>query len=486
MKIGITHRLFLAILAAAGLAVIGMFLIMQWNIERGFRRYVVSQEQAQLTRLAERLEEGYAGRENWNFLKNDPDEWHRLIAASFPHEQPGPPDREQRMPPWRGYTPEPHGEPGARPAPPPPPRGFGERFFLLDAAKVPLLAPAGVPAAAELKPLHNRERVVGYLGLLPHKRFSDERQVRFLKEQRFALALVAGAVVLLAAGLSLPLANRLVRPIKALAAATRQLAAGRFDARVPVASTDELGQLARDFNSLAHTLENNEQARRQWVADISHELRTPLAVLRGEIEALQDGIRRPTPEAISSLHGETLRLARLVEDLYQLSLSDLGALTYKKRELDCAPILSQALESFRPEFSAKGIALASELGDGSGNPLFADGERLRQLFDNLLENSLKYTDSRGKLLVRLEYANNGAVIHFQDSGPGVPPEALGHIFERLYRVEASRNLATGGAGLGLAICANIVAAHDGAIHGMDSPLGGLWIKVTLPLTGRMA
>lgn len=485
MKIGIAHRLFLVILAAAGLAVVGMFLIMQWSIERGFRRYVVSMEHAQLVRLAERLEESYAGRNSWDFLKNDPDAWQRLLATSFPRERPGPPDRAHPAPPWRDDVPPP-GMPGARPVPPQPPHRFGERFFLLDAARQPVVAPGDVPVAADIKPLHNRGQVVGYLGLLPHRHFADERQVRFLKEQRLALALVAGTVVLLAAGLSLPLANRLVRPIKALADGTRQLSAGRFAARVPVTSADELGQLARDFNSLARTLEKNEEARCQWVADISHELRTPLAVLRGEIEAIQDGIHRPTPEAIASLHGEALRLGRLVEDLYQLSLSDLGALTYRKQEQDCAPILRQAVESFQPDFSAKGIALRAELGDGAAHPLFADGERLRQLFDNLLENSLRYTDSNGKLLVRLEYADNRAVIHFQDSAPGVPPEALEHIFERLYRVEASRNRATGGAGLGLAICSNIVAAHDGTIEAADSPLGGLWITVTLPLTGRMA
>ncbi len=484
MKISITYRLFLALFAAAGLAVVCMFLIMQQSIEHGFRRYVVGQEQAQLARVADRLEEGYAERESWDFLKNDPRQWRRLVVTSFLREEPGPPDRECPGPP-PGTRPDGPGRHGGGPMFLPPP-GFGERFYLLDAGKQPIIAPSEMSGKGDLRPLHHRDRVVGYLGLLSHRRLSDERQLRFLREQKLALSLVAGTVVLLAGGLSLPLANHLVRPIKALAAATRQLSNGKFTVRVPVASADELGQLARDFNALALTLEKNEQTRRQWVADISHELRTPLAVLRGEIEALQDGIRHPTPEAVHSLHGETLRLGRLVEDLYQLSLSDLGALAYRKRELDCAPLVSQAVEAFRAEFAAKGIALTSELGDGSGHPLFADGERLRQLFDNLLENSLKYTDAGGKLFVRLEYTDTGATVHFQDSGPGVPPEALEHIFERLYRVEASRNRATGGAGLGLAICTNIVAAHDGAIQAMDSPLGGLWIKVTLPLIGGMA
>ena len=121
-----------------------------------------------------------------------------------------------------------------------------------------------------------------------------------------------------------------------MAAATHDLASGKYAVRIPVSSSDELGQLARDFNAMALTLEKNEKARRQWVADISHELRTPLAVLRGEIEALLDGIRNTTPEAIRSLHVETLRLHRLVEDLYQLALSDLGALTYRKEDLDLA------------------------------------------------------------------------------------------------------------------------------------------------------
>lgn len=487
MKIGITYRLFLVILAAAGLTVISFLFIMQWSLERGFRRFVDSQEQAQLVRLAERLEKSYAGQGSWNFLKKDPDQWHRLVGESFPWmepllgegKQPRPGERQQPRPPWPGGGPDmPRGAF-------PPPRTLGERFFLFDATKQPVFAPVDRADTVELKPLRQDGRIVGYLGILPYKKISDERQLRFLKEQRLALALVAGTVVLLAAGLSLPLANRLVRPIKSLATATNQLSAGRFETRVPVVSNDELGHLARDFNSLARTLEQNEQSRRQWVADISHELRTPLAVLRGEIEALQDGIHQPTPEAINSLHGETLRLGRLVEDLYQLSLSDLGALTYKKHELNCTPILSQSMESFRPEFVAKGINLHDELADGSGHPLFADGERLRQLFGNLLENSLKYTDDGGELLVRLEFVGASAAIHFQDSGPGVPPEALEHIFERLYRVDASRNRATGGAGLGLAICTNIVAAHDGTIQAMDSPFGGLWIKVTLPLTRRM-
>jgi two-component system sensor histidine kinase BaeS len=323
---------------------------------------------------------------------------------------------------------------------------------------------------------------VGYLGLLPKKRLSDLNQLRFIKRQKLALALIAGLMLLVSALLALPVANRLVRPIRALAAGTRRLSAGNYATRVPEESTDELGQLARDFNSLALTLEKNEEARRQWVADISHELRTPLSVLRGEIEALQDGVRQCTPEAIGSLHGEVMRLGRLVDDLYQLAISDLGALSYRKSDVNLAELLEETLDPFRAECARKDIDLVfapkqTEI------PLFADGERLHQLFANLLENALKYTDRGGRIEVRLEKGNRAAVVHFLDSAPGVPASELGRLFDRLYRVEGSRSRATGGAGLGLSLCRNIVEAHKGTIKAGTSPLGGLWIIIELPMEG---
>jgi two-component system sensor histidine kinase BaeS len=287
-----------------------------------------------------------------------------------------------------------------------------------------------------------------------------------------------------AAGLSLPLANRLVRPIRALARATDRLAAGEFGTRVPVTSTDELGHLARDFNALALTLEQNEQARRQWVADISHELRTPLSILRGETEALQDGVREPSPDAIRSLHGEIMRLSRLVDDLYQLSLADLGALTYRKTELDLAELLTAALAPYRAEFAARRIALTADIPREPAAVLFGDPERLHQLFANIFDNTLKYTDPGGEFVVRLACRDREAVVDFQDSAPGVPEDGLTRLFDRLYRAEASRSRESGGAGLGLAICRSIVEAHAGTIEARPSPLGGVWIRVELPLTER--
>ncbi|QEM67428.1 HAMP domain-containing protein [Geobacter sp. FeAm09] len=480
MKIRIAYRLFLVILAAAILTVLSTFFIMQWTVEQGFRRYLHSVEQTQFARLAVRLEAGYAAQGSWDYLKNDPEQWFRLLMETFQQGHPRPPEERPKGGPHLG-------EGGREPRQFPPdhlPREIGRLFLLLDANKHPIFAPPETPADATLKPLQYNNKTVGYLGFLPHKRLPDDFQRRFLKDVQSALSLIAGTIVLLAAGLALPLATRLVRPIKALAAATERLASGEYATRVPIASADELGQLARGFNSLALTLEKNEQTRRQWVADISHELRTPLAILRGEIEAVQDGIRPATPEAIDSLHGEVLRLEHLVNDLYQLSLSDVGALTYRKEELELDALLTAVLATYRPQFAAREITVTAAIPRQEKDVVFGDPERMRQLFANIFENALKYTDPGGTIAVRLTCGTEQAVIDIEDSAPGVPPSDLERLFERLYRVEASRNRAAGGAGLGLAICRNIVEAHAGTITAHPSPLGGVWLRIELPLTGR--
>ena len=288
-------------------------------------------------------------------------------------------------------------------------------------------------------------------------------------------------MLLVAAAISLPLARLLVRPLKKLAAATGHLSSGRYDVRVPVDSDDEFGHLSRDFNALALSLDKNEQARRQFVADISHELRTPLAILGGEIEAIQDGIQDLSLESIGSLQVEVFRLNRLVDDLYQLALSDVGALAYRKSDVNLADIISEAIDRARPKLAERSLALSITLPQAPVI-VFADAERLTQLFDNLLDNSRKYTDSGGVLEITLEAMHGGVTVDIRDSGPGVTGEERDKLFDRLYRVERSRNRSSGGAGLGLAICRNIVEAHEGAIEAFHSPLGGVWIRITLPLS----
>lgn len=493
MNIRIQYKLFLAILATAGGVVLCMFLVMRWSFDRGFFNFVNKLDLERLNALATKLEESYSREGSWRFLQDDPQRWNQLLRDSLPDRFRGslPPAMPEGRSPEEKDSISWHRKPPEGMPPPPPhasgPPGigppFGGRVVLLDGGKNRIVGMSEFPRNLELKPLRHGDQMVGYLGMIPPKILADPHQSRFVEEQRQALAIIALAMVVLAAVVSIPLAQQMVKRIRELASATHRLAAGKYDMRIPVTSSDELGLLARDFNTLSLTMEKNEQARRHWVADISHELRTPLSVLRGEIEAMQDGVRAISPEAIGVLHGEVMKLSRLVHDLYELSLSDIGALTYRMTDMDLGDVLNQALELARPEFADKNLALEEDLPVGQGFSMFADPERLHQLFSNLLENSLKYTDSGGRVLVRIERQGAIATVHFQDTAPGVPETETGKLFDRLYRVEGSRNRDTGGAGLGLSICRNIVEAHKGTIEALPSPLGGLWVKVKLPLNG---
>lgn len=478
MKLNITGKLFFAIFLAASLAVVSSALIMQWNLNRGFLRLINGMEKNGVLRLVSLLENQYRTESGWDSIISDPMKWREMVDASFPELRPPPPPTVGVHPPGR---PESSASPPPAILPPHLAHEFSQRLFLLNANKVRLIGPDTVPADAEIIPLHLQERVIGYLGLRPQTTFDSLLHKGFLHEQRYAFIVIATVVLLLSACLALLLATRLVRPLKNITGATHALAHGDYSVRVSIDSDDELGRLAADFNALALAMEHTEGTRRRWVADISHELRTPLTFLRSQVEAILDGVRQPTTETVMAVHNEIMRFSRLVDDLYQLSMSDVGAQSYRKDEVTLSEVIQQALSISTPEFSAKSITVQYEAADNVA--VFGDAERLRQLFGNLLDNSLKYTDPGGELSVKVVEDGGRVIIDVQDSPPGVAEDELEKLFERLYRVESSRSRATGGAGLGLAICRNIVEAHEGSIVAKPSPLGGLWIRVELPCYG---
>nr|WP_243435929.1 ATP-binding protein [Acanthopleuribacter pedis] len=288
-------------------------------------------------------------------------------------------------------------------------------------------------------------------------------------------------MLVLAAVVAFFLATHFSRPIKDLAKAVHAIASGNYDRRVSVARGDELGQLAHDFNFLATTLEQNQRARERWIADISHELRTPLAVMRGELEAIQDGVRRPDLDSVNSLHHEVLVLAKIVNDLYELSLSDMGALNYKKETLHPNEVLDAVVHLFQPRVAQRDLTLehVDKLPQDIG--ISGDRQRLTQLFSNLLENSCRYTNAGGVVRVTAEMGEDKVVITLEDSPPGVAPEMLPRLFDRMFRAEISRSRKHGGAGLGLAICKNIVEAHEGHLAAKASQLGGLAVAISFPV-----
>jgi two-component system sensor histidine kinase BaeS len=486
--ISIRYKLFATLLAAVVVVVVGMFFLVHWSFDRGFVNYVNIVETNRLDSLALLLQDAYAEQGDWTFLQENRRLWSRFMAASAPE---GPqrfdPLDDLRIP-----------REGRKRRPPPGkesdirhkrkiPRHIREemkhlfefRVVLMDEDRNLVIGPRKPPPNMKMILLKHESIPVGYLGFISPNNILSEHQLQFAQEQKRSFAIISLLIAVLATIISFPLASRLVRRINALANGTYRLAAGKYDTRLEEGAADELGQLTQDFNNLALTLEKNEQVRRQWVADISHELRTPLAILRGEIEAMQDGVRQVSPEAVRSLHSEVLRLGRLVDDLFQLSMSDIGALTYRKENVDVVAILNQAAKLFRSEFAEKNISLILDIPAKSKISLFCDPERLHQLFDNLLSNSLKYTDADGELSIRCHSTDRNREILFQDSSPGVPASDIDRLFERLFRVENSRNRVFGGSGLGLAICRKIVEAHGGTIAAEPSPLGGLSIKINL-------
>ena len=267
-------------------------------------------------------------------------------------------------------------------------------------------------------------------------------------------------------------------PIEQSAALARRLSDGEYQARLPEQRDDELGELIRSMNRLAHSLAESSTARERWLADISHELRTPVAVLQGELEALVDGVRDADPARLASLHQEVLHLRRLLDDLHDLALADAGALRYRFTRLDLKALLEDALQAMSGRLADHALMVSLQVAAGA---LIIEGDatRLRQLIDNLLDNSIKYTDRGGRIEITLEKAARGIRLAIADSAPGVAEQNHEKLFERLFRVESSRNRALGGAGLGLALCRRIAEAHGGNITATGSPLGGLLITVSL-------
>jgi len=485
MRFGITSKLFATILVTNVAIAVAFGAAMQYSVNRGFRDYVEELEMRRLQQLAAAFTIAYAQHRNWDFVRESEDEWRRLRGSDRP-------TRVRRG----GDPPASLSAPNRLPARPDDPvdprRSDGERqrgaplpLTLLDAQRKIVRGSALQPSGPALSvPVMIDGVAVGFVAVpeLPYGGDDDQ----FLQQQLRMSWIIGGVAILLAAGVSVLLARGFLAPIRRLARATHRLAAGDYAQRISVGRRDELGQLVDDFNAMAATLEQAETARRSFLADVSHELRTPLAVLRGELEALQDGVRSLTPEALKSLQAEVGALAALVDDLHELADADVGRAQYERRDVDIAGLLRATLYAFRERFAARALDV-----DTSGVPaervvVVGDARRLTQLFNNLFENTLRYTDEGGRIEVGLQTPNDDVELDVRDSAPGVAEHLLPRLFERLFRVEASRNRALGGRGLGLALCRSIVEMHGGDIRASASALGGLRIVVRLPRAACVA
>ena len=458
MKLSISTKLFIAVLAGVLLVILSMGVATSWSFGRGFLGYINEQALERMAPVVPRLAAAYEREGGWEFFRNQPDRWFEVMRPEPGEKQAV---RDLKTPQISDLT------------------GALFRIALLDKDKKRVTGYPAIGDDALALPIVVAGETVGWLAVTPFQSVTEAGGERF-QQYQFRTSLVMGLFSLLMAMLiAWWIARTLLEPVKRVAAATHRLASGDYSSRVAVASNDEVGQLARDFNQLAYTLERNEQMRREFMADVSHELRTPLSVLRGELEAIEDGVRSLDQNAMKSLQGEVSMLSKLVDDLYELSLADVGALNYRKAPCALNGLLEHSVAMFQERLNARRLRVELEL-PSQPLELVADADRLQQLFSNLLENAVRYTDPGGVVRISAAVERDEVRIEFMDSGPGVSASQLPRLFERFYRGESSRNRESGGAGLGLAICRSIALAHGGSLSADHSPLGGLWLTLRLP------
>jgi two-component system sensor histidine kinase BaeS len=451
---------------------------MAWNLRNGFSDYLAARDTERLEQfvtLVEESAEQAGGRDAFAQQRLDM----RELLEAFAQREGLQPQRPP--PPREGQRPRP---PAA--APPLPAEAFGRRVALYDNAGKPLL---GRPLPRDAgpfieRPVHLQGEVVGQARMLRNQPVPDAVETRFLRSQYRSIAFMAAALLLLVLAFAWWWAARWVRPLVAIQDATRRIARGELNVRLRIQRSDEIGDVVRNVNRMAEDLQALEGSRRRWIADISHELRTPLTVLRGEIEAIRDGVRALRPEAMASLHEEVLRISALVDDLHLLALSDLKVLPCHPTDADAVQIVQSLVQRFATRAASRGLTLKCDLGSLSRLPVWWDAARISQLVANLLENSLRYTDAPGEVLITLRSVAARVSIAIDDSAPGVPAMDMARLFEPLYRAEAARDRHSGGSGLGLAICDAIAKAHGGRITASASGFGGLRLSIELPQTAK--
>jgi len=354
--------------------------------------------------------------------------------------------------------------------------GLSSRLSLYDAKRRFVVGEAS-DEQISYRPIMVENQVVGYLGLKPVLDQDDALSINFFSNQKRYLFLVYGLSILASLIAALLLATYFKKPIQRLLNGTRELTRGNYQHQVKVKRNDELGDLSNELNQLAVILDQHETSRRQWVADTSHELKTPLAVLQAQIEAMQDGIRKPTPEHFASMLAQVTSLKKLTQDLAALAQADAQQLQFYYATVNPWDVVQQELMNFQPKFEQADLKVTVE---GDGAEVDLDLDRFKQIVANLLSNSIRYTEAGGQVHIHTEQNEKEWTLYVDDSPFGLTDEQLTRIGERFYRVDDSRTRATGGTGLGLALSCKITQAMGGSLSFAHSPLGGLRCKLSFP------
>jgi len=329
-------------------------------------------------------------------------------------------------------------------------------------------------------PLSDEGEKMGVLLLSEQGSVLDPAEEEFLASAKRSALLGGGIASGIALLLSAFLISQVLSPLRLLSRATERIAHGDLTQRVALKARDEFGQLGTSFNRMIDNLRRSETIRQTMTADIAHELRTPVTIIQGNLEAILDGVYQPTAETIAPIYEETLHLGRLIDDLRDLALAEAGELRLNKEPTDLVTLVNQVTEMVSSSLE-RGPELHVRV-DHSLPKVSLDPKRIRQVMANILSNALRHTPATGEIWVEVLQEGGEVELRVTDSGSGIPPEDLPHLFERFYRGDQARSRSEGGSGLGLAIAKQWVEAHGGRIWAENNEQTGARFVVRLPLT----
>lgn len=465
MRRSLHTRFTLSFLAAIAATAALVVLLANLITTSQFRGYVSDAGQRYAERLAPLFADHYTQTGGWDGVE----ELMAYVHDTNRMGPPGAPRPRSMMPPSGMVEPE------------------GERLLLVDAdGNVIADSRPGMPVPGNLVSSLDKgaaivvgEQQVATLLVYSGLGRLSTAQERFLRQVNLLLIAAGSLAVLGVLVVGSLQARRIVKPVRALAAAAHRVADGDLSQRIPITSDDELGEMAAAFNTMASELERQHELRRRAMADVAHELRTPLSVLQVQLESIEDELTQPTPDVINGLQADVAHLSRLVEDLRVLSLADAGDLQVESEPVEVIGLVRDVVERMQGAARAVGVTLKPQLPNGELH-VMGDRQRLTQVLLNLLSNGLAHTPAGGLVSVTAEQIDDAVRVVVHDNGEGIAPEDLPHIFDRFYRADRARSRGTGGSGLGLSIAKSLAEAHGGTIS-VASQLGrGSTFTVTLP------
>ncbi|HMU65509.1 MAG TPA: ATP-binding protein [Cellvibrionaceae bacterium] len=480
-KLLLTHVLIIAVLAT-------VFLTFSYLSNQSLVSDAMNGiDETVMEELAPMLSQHYQTEGGFNALLKDPDHWRGLVDGTFfkvffslspaPSSKPiSSASGDKNQPQTPSFAPA-----SNLPACEPPFPTFLQRLALLDKDQQVLIAAPKAAAEYYQTPIKLQGEIIGWLRVgkinvdsLPYAHYFFKHQLRMAL---WAIACAAALALLLGYFLS----RQITGPLMTIASETQKLASRDFSVNIQVHTGDELQALAQHINVIAGEIKYFNQRQKQWLMDISHELRTPITILYGEVTAILDNVTKADSNTIKSLQEEVVHLKRLVDDLHALSVLDDGEFHLSCEPIELGELIQQQASRYAERFETLGLELHIHCA-GEVVWVNADRDRLGQVLRNLLENCLRYTHAPGVVSLNLHVHASAVHLILEDSGPGVPAEVLAKLFDRLYRVDAARTRAGGGAGLGLAICKTIILAHAGSIEAFLTEQGGLGVRIILPRT----